>query len=110
MEWFSCTLVFEMRMSADASWGRRLQSLMVIVAKDWDDAFLRAKDIGLRRTEAESFRTPGGVDDIVLTFRGVESLDCVGAEIADREVWCSLSEIPPGSVVPELDKYPGQTI
>jgi hypothetical protein len=99
-----------MRMSADVSWGRRLQSLMVIVAADWDDAFLKAKNIGLRRAEAESVRTPGGVDDIVLTFRGVESLDRVGAEIADKEVWCSLSEIPPGSVVPELDKYPGPMI
>jgi hypothetical protein len=105
MQWFSALLVFQLESKVDPTFKRKLESLVVFRSGDFSSAKQVALKLSKEKIQSEGVRDDQGSEVITLKFCHIKSLDVIGTDIENREVWAKISD-------EEIDNVsePAQTI
>lgn len=109
VEWFSALLVFRLDSDCDLTYHRKIESLVVFQAYNFDEALSMACEIGRLRACDESVLNSHNQAELRLVFCYVENLDTIGASIEGKEVWSKVIDYE-GELVPNTNRFPTQTI
>lgn len=104
---FSASVLF--RLSGGGLPDKAIISIILLMARDFDQAFVIAKEIGRKKAAAGCVRNNAGKTELKLQFQGVLSLDLVGGLHEGTEVWSSVDDWD-GALLTKIKEVPGQTI
>ena len=108
-QWFSALLVFKLESETDSRYKKKIESLIIYEATDFNIAFALAKEIGLNRAAHEGLLNKAGDMVLKLSFCYVDNLDLIGESIGGKE---PRSRVYDDAVVlaQDINRPPTQTI
>ncbi len=98
IEWYSALLIFRLDSECDSTFVKRIESLMVFQANEFDEALNIARQLGLKHERDESIVNKRGQSELRLVFCYVDNLDIIGSYILEKEVWSKVFDIEGGLI------------